>query len=394
MKFLNMKRISLPLLALSLSMIGAQCQNSEVDVSTPLGLSAQVTGVSVSGDSQVTISGNSKLKAFAFIMDDPVRVAVDVKGATLSSDVEKEMAGAGMISRVEINQLDLNPPVVRVICYVPDDVDYQLESEGKALILTVMRPQAGGKDPEQVAEEGTMPYDETKDELEALLAGRPTPTMSASSAPMPSGGPVQYSGAGESSSQYPPILPDMPPPNANGSANMVGDIYYRTGDEGIQIMIMTNGPVADFLDFDIVNPPKLVLDLWGCRDQTPKNVFPLKWGGVDQIRVGVHYDKTRVVIDFSGALKAYDIKRTNSGLVVTIGKAPYVQGAGNFKTRTTGTGQSLRSIAQAEYGNPDNWPRLVSANRDRFTNEELKQFISAEGALVLGENLDIRVPVR
>jgi type IV pilus assembly protein PilQ len=397
-KRLKLKKFLAPgLLVLGLALVGAQCPQEGVDLdAAPAATGATVSGVTVLEDNRIEISGNAFLEGYPYRLEGPLRIVVDINYANLGGDVPREQSGSGAISRVEAKILhEVDIPMVRVIAYVDQDVTYKMDEKINKLILMLEPSEAAGLMP--VEEEVTpMPFDETKEELERLLAGAPpryiTTEMPYKEQAAGSGGLGEYAHA---TGSLRPLLGDMPPPKMDGSASEVHDVFYRISDEGIQIMILTNGPVTDFLDFDLPSPPKIVVDFWGMSAGTSKRVFPIAWAGVRQVRLGVHHDKIRAVVDLRGGLPAYDVKKTGSGVVVTIlKKEKYTPGGVSVKRYTTGPGDSLRTIAQREYGNANNWPRLISANRNIFTRTELETIRKNNGHGEIGQGLTIRVPVR
>lgn len=399
--------IGLPLIFVGIMLIGATCdeqvnlQGGFLDLAP-----ARVTGVSVPQANQVLITASGRIKGKPFTLPDPERVAVDISNVS-AKDLPSEVSGMGVITRVEIKYLpDLNPPVVRVIAHVSQQVTYNLDHQGKSLAL-ILTPKDISSDPAWVdaetkstttgpGTEGELPYEDTKRELERLLSGAPPDPIATTGpvyiAPVDSspGGPV-----GPTKAAGAPLLPSMPASNA-GAATMVGDILYRTmvPDEGMQIMILTNGLVNNYSDFDTKSPARIVVDLYGLSSNTPKNTYPIRWLGIRNVRVKTDSAKTRVTINFSGRLKAYDVKRTGSGVVVSIYKTKPAAGAYTYQSYTTGSGDNLRTISERFYGNQEGWPRLLAANEDLFTAGEIKQIRKDKGASTLGENLTIKVPAR
>jgi len=424
--FKTMKMLMLPLMVLAILMTGATCQTPKVEMEAGQGGDVVVTGVSMPEANKVIIEGKGELVGNAFPMNDPIRVTVDVQGAAMGSGVKKSIKGRGAVEKVEVEAIDyLSPPVVRVTAYLAEDAEYNIEtlegdihltiiSEGEPGDYTATEPDmdtvpdeaewAGGEqagmdepmpadsppteammEPEEAAGEGDLSYKEVRQEMERIMSGQ---------GPEPVGDDYEFAPR-ETPPQYPPMLPSMPPPAADGSATVIGDIVYRTSDETVQIMILTNGYVRDFVDFDLPGSrAKIVVDIPGVSIESKKKVFPVKWAGVKQVRLGPHMDKSRAVIDLYGNLQAYTVDRTRSGVVVTVYKLPYVPGGLNYRKFRTGSGDSLRSIAQREYGYAGAWPRLLSSNRDKFTRQERENIRKSDGGYPLGQNIDIRVPVR
>ncbi|HUT53205.1 MAG TPA: AMIN domain-containing protein [bacterium] len=379
--------LGLPLLCAAL--LGAACpkQKTGVEAGPKKKGATTVTEVSMPEANQVEIKGSSLLEGYPFLIPDPLRIGVDVKDAQAALDLPSQISGSGVITNIEVKSLpNLEPPVVRVIATVNQNVTYELKNRGMSLVL-VLEPKEGPVAEEQPDASKILPYDETKKELERMLSGAPPPPMSPSPA---------YSGARPAMAENVPQakLRMMPPPNGDGSANAVGDILYRTTDDGVQILIVTNGSVARFADYDVPNPPRLVVDFQGMTVATPKYTYPVSWGGVSQVRLGKHPGMARVVVDFRGKMPAYSVKRTESGVSITVFKAGYVPGGVDCQYYTTGAGESLRDVARKVYGNPEAWVTIMSANRGLFKRSELEEMRKNGGSTILGEAIKLKVPNR
>lgn len=367
--------------------LGAACpkQGPGVETGARSGGGTRVTGVSVPEANQVQINGSGLIDGTPFVISDPLRIVVDVKDVFAGQNLPSNVAGAGVIKDVEVKSLpDLNPPVVRVVVSVSQDVTYELKNRGMSLLL-VLEPKANGEPVEGTREDANkLPYDETKKELERLLSGAPPPPMS----------PLPYSGGSGMPAQESSLLAHLPPPNFDGSATVVGDVFYRTTDDGLQILIVTNGAPARFSDYEERNPARLVVDFQGLTKGTSQWTYPVNYRGVSQVRIGQHPGMTRVVIDFRGKLPAYSVKKTASGVAVTIIKGAYMPGGVESQSYTTTSQESLRSVAQRVYNNPDAWTTILSANRDAFTRREIDEIRNSNGNSLVGSGLTLRVPTR
>jgi hypothetical protein len=285
------------------------------------------------------------------------------------------------------------------------DMTYNLvdKPNGVTLDLEPKEQGAGVSEP--------LPYDEARSEVERQISGRPP-------APIKRSGraPSSYSSMPTGDRPKAPFLPDLPPSASDGSATVVGDVYFRSmkGND-VQVMIYTNGPVKNYVDFNLMGPPRIVVDLYGVDDEASKENYYFKWGRIKRVRVGQHMEKTRVVIDIKGKLPAYQVESTYTGIVVTLFDFDYyreVKGSkgeclpdypcdrsyeatlARFSKYETAEGESFRSIAGKEYGNPQKWLTIFTANREVFTKKEREAIRESNGALELGAGLDIKIPVR
>ena len=349
------------------------------------GADVVVTSVTVPDANQVLIKANATFTAKS-ATPDTFTVTVDIKSAVVGAEVRRVLAGQGLILNVEVKELtQVNPPSVQVVITLNQEAVVELAADdGGALIK--LTPKAGGAVATASQGEVILPYAEARAEVERLMTGAPPPPVE----PLP----PEYQPIEQQQIGLPPILTSMPPAGPDGAATVVGDIYYRALPNGVQIMIMTNGAVGKFNDYDTQNPARLYVELPGLNSVTPQKVYDLHWGGVSSITVSKKNDKVVVGIGFVGGLQAYDLKRTASGVVVTVYKAKYTPGGMSSQPYVTQQGDSLRSVSEKIYGTPDGWQRILAANRSAFTPRERVAIEQSKGTIEMGANVTLIVPTR
>lgn len=372
------------LLLFGVTLIGAACPK-EANLSGEPEAQVVVTSVTVPDANQVLIKANATFTAKSAAPDEFI-ITVDVPSAVVGADVQRTVSGQGSIKSVEVRELtQLTPPVVRISVSLNQEATSKLQAaEGGAML--VISPTTGGATAPTPEEEVILPYAETKAEVERLISGAPPPPVE----PLP----AEYMPVEEQPTGMPVILTPMPPGGSNGEATVVGDIYYRTLPDGVQILIMTNGAIGNFTDYDTDYPAMLYVELPGLSSVAPQKIYNLRWGGVNDITVSKKPNKVVVGIDFAGPLQAYDVKKTGSGIVVTVYKAKYTPGGLSATKYVTQSGDSLRSISERVYGTPEGWVRILSANRKAFTARERKAIEQSQGAIELGTNVTLMIPVR
>ncbi len=392
-----------------LSLAGATCQKQESGVTSTPGISASVVvnEVSVPTPNKVEITGTGRMDADVILLsEDPPALAVEIKDASLAEGITGSVSGKGAISSVRTKQVSgMDIPLVRVNVELKRNMTYSLERKNKGVVLKLesMKQDAGGTQ--------TLPYNEARAEVERQISGEPPATIEKSSR-----APSAYRSVRPGQRPKAPFLPDMPPPASDGSATVIGDVYFRTLEgKNVQVMIYTNGPANNFCDFNLLSPPRIVVDIRNVAPLTSKKRFTFKWGRTQTVRIGEHMNKTRVVIDINGRLPAYHVHSTYTGIVITLFNYDYYREIKSdegeclpgypcdrayeadlpkFREYVTGERESFRSIAEKEYGNPGKWLTIFTANREIFTREERKAIRESEGTLRLGERIKIKIPVR
>lgn len=83
------------------------------------------------------------------------------------------------------------------------------------------------------------------------------------------------------------------------------------------VTILTDAQNAEYADFSMENPDRVVIDFYGMKNQTGKNTIAVGEKNVQQIRIGEHEDATRIVIDLTEA-SVYTVDTDGPSVVVTV----------------------------------------------------------------------------
>ncbi|HKJ88985.1 MAG TPA: type IV pilus secretin PilQ, partial [Gammaproteobacteria bacterium] len=95
------------------------------------------------------------------------------------------------------------------------------------------------------------------------------------------------------------------------------DYAVSPTDKGARLLLKTSSKVRRFQSFELDNPPRLVVDLYGVGSALPKNTFSLKQPFLSRLRVGERNDRTRVVVDLKQRV-THSVQRTGQGLRVDL----------------------------------------------------------------------------
>ncbi|MBL8938007.1 MAG: type IV pilus secretin PilQ [Archangium sp.] len=213
-----------------------------------------------------------------FRLQEPDRLVVDVSNAQ-RGQLASHYDGVGPIAGVVVSQfVDGKSEVARLLIGLEQAKNYDVRAEGTTLIVTVQG--------EQVNE------------------------AAAEKAPAPAAAPV-------------PVAPQPEPESAEPVAKIDEIAVGRAGSKVTNVsyarralMLKTDGPVARIESLELKNPPRLAVDLVGFTGpvRAPKQSDAL----VHQIRVGAQEGRYRVVLEGSGRLPAYAIKRVSGGVRVDV----------------------------------------------------------------------------
>lgn len=103
---------------------------------------------------------------------------------------------------------------------------------------------------------------------------------------------------------------------------LVREVKLNVWQNGSVLKVATDRPAEGASAFAAASPKRLVLDLPGKWKSQAQSIYRFESGPIKAIRVGVHPDKVRVVVDFredSGRLEAVPrIEQSEGGLSLTI----------------------------------------------------------------------------
>jgi hypothetical protein len=103
---------------------------------------------------------------------------------------------------------------------------------------------------------------------------------------------------------------------------VIKSIGYAKTDAGLEISVSINGAFVHKTSV-LSSPNRLVIDVSPARRVEASPAYEVNAFGVTKIRTGQYKRRvSRVILDFSGPVPAYDVQKTGSGLVVKIGIAP------------------------------------------------------------------------
>lgn len=113
-----------------------------------------------------------------------------------------------------------------------------------------------------------------------------------------------------------------------GPAGLVRGVGARMQDGTLRVVIDTDG-LAQFKDFTLAGPTRIVIDLTGVRSVSGSKTIPVGSGLVERVRVGEPAaGAVRIVIDVK-VLTRYRVIRDGSSLIIIIGDESAAAGSGS-----------------------------------------------------------------
>jgi type IV pilus assembly protein PilQ len=224
---------------------------------------------------QITIGTSTAPEFTVFKLSNPTRIVVDLARTDLNNVSMPEASMPAVVRDLVGTQFSgHNGPVARIVVGLSaDDVEYQAKARGKSVVLQVHKNQS-----------------------EAV--------------------PAKHSQAAAAQEQQTAVV------EINGSdvdepvAKRLTGVTAHDRDGATILSIKADGMVERYEVEEVTDPPRLVIDLFNVKAKKGLDKA-LHTSSVGRIRVGLHHDKTRVVVDAAGgAFPDYDVAATGQGLSV------------------------------------------------------------------------------
>ncbi len=250
----------------------------------------------VEGVTRVILRGGRDYVYTAFMRKDPPQLIVEIPDLEFDGVASPIQVGNGLVSRVTLGSIE-DPQIARHQARVSIELErlaeYELTASGTELMIEI-QPGSPAEDP-QPATSGP-----ENDEVPAAFDATDTSPAYATQADQDeeqteAGAPERYAGA-------------------TGRTRMVG--LRATGN---RVRIATQGGAPTLDSFRLENPARLVVDLLGAELANVPTRQRVGRGAIDQVRVGAHSDKVRVVVDLLDPKIAYRVDTEGDAVVVRLG---------------------------------------------------------------------------
>jgi len=274
---------------------------------TDAGEAATLREIRVSGDgaaSKIEIEADRPLTYTSYSDKDPRRLVLDISNAEPGSVKVPQLDPSLTVKKIEVAKSELTAgSLVRITMEAADDVDYAVNSNPANMSVVTVTASAKQKtEPSpapQASAAGSSPLETVAAAPETKAAENEVP-VAAAVKPEPERIPVK------SESQA------IPSGNAKSHSLTALDVV------GDGIDIRTNAPVQKFRYFNMANPQRLVVDLYGFRNSLGRSV-KIDAFGIDTARIGSYTEKTRIVFDSKeSSFPNYVLEKSAAGLKLGI----------------------------------------------------------------------------
>ena len=262
---------------------------------------------------------------------EPARVVVEVPNAVVAGVPATSPVTDGYIQEVEVREIKApgaTVPTVRIVVNLKQTMEFKAERDrtNGQLVIALDRAPIVNTSQDLMA---TAP--ETGIVLvQAGNTGDITPVTE------------DWAWSGPTAS---PATPAGHAPAA-GSGRNIKDIAVKTESGLTRVNIVMDGGVGDYSAFVLAKPDRLVVDIWGLKVNRGLEERSINAQGIQQVRVGQHPDKVRLVFDASGALPFYRFDKSGDRLVITFSRTV------NLSATPEAASSATASAAAASVGSP------------------------------------------
>lgn len=266
--------------------------------------SAKITGTAFNQDSdgaRVVLSATAPL-LYTSYEPRPNLLVVDLRDASVGPDVTAPKVG-GLIESVKFEELDeLGKKVTRLSITHNPDAKPDLRSVGQGLAIAFTAPTA------MAEAEGGEKAESAPATASADIESHPLAT------PAPAPAPVSAA-----------VASAAPAPTVRGEvAHALESVSAETRDGKVAVLLVGDGWFSA-KDFALANPPRIVVDLPGVKNEVKQRSITVKDDAVTRVRVSQFQTSpeyvTRVVVDLSRPMP-HALVPDGERLAVVVGQSP------------------------------------------------------------------------
>ena len=269
----------------------------------PAPASAKITGAAFNEDAdgaRLVLSATAPL-LYTSYEPRPNLLVVDLRDASVASDVATPKAG-GAVESIKFEELDdLGKKVTRLSITHNPDAKVDLRSVGQGLAIAFTGPTQTAE-----AEPSETPAAATKVESQPLATAQTAPAPAVPPAPAASAS-------------------IAPAPTVRGeAAHALETVAAETRDGRVAIVLVGDG-WFNAKDFALANPPRIVIDLPGVRNEVRQRTIAVKDEVVSRVRISQFQTTpeyvTRVVVDLARPMP-HVLVPDGERLAVVVGQTP------------------------------------------------------------------------
>jgi len=266
--------------------------------------------INVVGDGdRVMIGTTGAVRYTVFKLTEPSRLIVDMPGVDLSKVVSSIDVNNDYLDTISAISYGEDQSIGRIIINIKDGVDHDVKSGENSILVSLSKPDAAAKAKASAAN-GEVAMASVSDEIksEPLAAAEPKAAAEPAAAALPA---ATVQTPADTASEAPAVMKQ---------ATKILKVESSVEGRNTVIKVTADGLLGNYNSFDLTEPSRVVLDIWGVDNAVGRNTVKLKDKLVKAVRIGGHKDKSRLVLDLTGkTVTPHSVKRVNDTVIITLG---------------------------------------------------------------------------
>ncbi len=262
----------------------------------------------------ISIDVTTKPIYSVYRMSDPQRVLVDFNKAKIGGIEAMTEINNGLINVIATNQFkSRGQNVARIMIGFDKDAEFVVREEEKRLVLRVEHPA------------GFTPVVSDAKEASETVAAEAKAEEKTEEAPATA---VEEPVVVATPVVEEPICKDgepqlLTPYEGKKSKAKLRSVAVVPDGEGVALKLSARGHLAkgSYEVLRLCNPDRMVIDLYGVRNKTQRKTLKGDGEFVENVRLGSHKDKLRIVLDLKKYLPDFDLKMKKNRILVSLHQA-------------------------------------------------------------------------
>ncbi len=263
---------------------------------TPAEEATRVEIISVVGEGDaVLIETNKPVKYTAFKLTDPPRIIIDMPEVDVSSVRSPIAVNNNYITEIRTSTYgDENKRIGRIEIGLRQGIIHRVKAGENSILVDLKRDiYIPGVAEEQAPEEEPQTMDEVTEIIEKTEEDVAVSTT---------------------------VVADRKEPARKKASNLT-DVRIDSKNSEVTVTLVGDGEIGNFNAFGLEDPSRVVLDVWGVSATFEEREIPVDSEVIEQMRVGVHPDKVRIVFDSPlSAIPSYSVDKEADRLVLRFSK--------------------------------------------------------------------------
>jgi type IV pilus assembly protein PilQ len=296
-------------LALAAFLPGARALGAETKTISAVEVQAE------GGVTRIVLRGAKDAIYTAFMREDPPRLILELPDVAFEGVNTPISVKNGLVDEVTLGAFGdakAGHGMARVSIALAKASEYEVKPQGEEIVVEVRESAAAASEPAPTQPGPPEVAPET--EPAAAPATQTSPATTAETAPaVAPAKPMKAAKVASAPKAETTAKAETAPAPAGPAAQIKNIVASATGIE-----IQASGPIDNVDSFELKNPDRVVVDLFGAKSGMARAKQTFAEGVVSQARVGEHPDKVRVVLDLRGPSGKPMVIPTANGVRVEI----------------------------------------------------------------------------